>query len=193
MQADFSTAELAPGSTVVDRCLARDASAWAELILALDPVVTRCLERGLGTQRLYALDDLRMEVLEALFAKGMLILRVFKGRPLDELRAYVYCMTRNRLASYLRRGKAARFAEGAYAQLPRAGAQAPDIDAVLDGKRALERLEARGNAKEQFGLIARLRANGHSVVEIAQRSGASESTIRRARRAWRDALESGAP
>jgi len=171
---------------LVERCLARDSRAWAELILLLEPLVTRCLVRALGPRHAHAVEDLRMEILETLVAGNMLTLRVFRSRPLDELRAWMHRVARNHAMSHLRRQRRAHAAAAALPAMPPLLSPVLALDAAIDGRRAIERFDGEGR---QMGTIARLRASGHSVPEISARAGVSAATVKRALRDWRLAAE----
>ncbi|HEV8321250.1 MAG TPA: helix-turn-helix domain-containing protein [Myxococcota bacterium] len=173
------------GVDLLERCLAGDRTAWTALVLALDPVIVRCLVRGLGPQRAYALDDLRIEVLEALVARDMLVLRLLRGRPFDELRRYMHRVARNKAVSHVRRGAARARAEAAFSAVPTCNPE-PGLAGLLDAERALEGLDAQ-RPVGRAALIARLRAAGHTLPEICAQAGVSEATVLRTLRDWRAA------
>jgi len=127
----------------------------------------------------------RVEVLEALVARDMLVLRLMRARPWDELKRYVHRVARNKAVSHLRRGAARARAEAAFSVAPVCNPE-PGLAGLLDAERALGGLDAQ-RPIGRAAVIARLRAEGHTLPEICAQAGVSEATVLRTLRDWRAA------
>jgi RNA polymerase sigma factor (sigma-70 family) len=126
--------------------------------------------------------DVAVDLLAETFASAFRDRKQFRGRDLEEARAWLYGIGRHRLADYVRRGRVEQLAVG------RLGVQRQSLTEVEYER--IEELAATQNARDQLGVeldglpreqrdAVRLRiVDGRSYADVARELGVNEEAAR---------------